>query len=148
MSERSKDLVRRINEKQEKKALTTKANLHAVEMREKAFDHEWKRLGQLLREISEELNQENAGVHLVVDDSLDQIIATRSGTKGSIKGVRSPVTHEYSFTGILPNGQSWGDKFWIYLTDDGLDWYLADVHSHRVTCEQIADMIISALAEA
>jgi len=62
MSERPKDLVRRMKEKREQKTLETKTNLRAQEMREDAFKHEWERLGHVLRQIFEEPNQKNAGV--------------------------------------------------------------------------------------
>ena len=132
MSEWSKDMARRIREKKEENKLASQKSIQDKKIKDDALLHEW---GHLWK-------------RLICDDSLDKIRVSRRGSSASIEGTYSPVTYQMEFSGKLPDGRNYSERFWIKLTDEGLGWVIVDAHDRRFTDSDIADRIISALADA
>lgn len=148
MSEWSKDMARRIREKKEENKLASQKSIQDKKIKDDALLHEWGHLWKRLKDMCAELNEEDAGVALLCDDSLDKIRVSRRGSSASIEGTYSPVTYQMEFSGKLPDGRNYSERFWIKLTDEGLGWVIVDAHDRRFTDSDIADRIISALADA
>src|ERR1700688_2316304 len=104
MSERSRDIARRVREKAEQKRLETEKSVTEVKVRKHGLTSTWNQLSTLLSQMCDELREENVDVDLVCSFHGDEIRVTRKGTAAQIRGTRSEVTHGMEFLGKLPNG--------------------------------------------
>lgn len=149
MSDWSRDAARRIREKSGQKRAQAEKVVQDRKIQDDALALVWRELSGKLFQMCSELNEEqDLDVNLSCVFQGQDIVVHRTDTDGSLRGTRTAVSHKIEFSGTLPNRNSWRQGYTVRLDDRTGGWRIVDEHERSCTIDEIADGIISAVAEA